>query len=38
MAEWRCRDCGYKPADKGRPAINTCPSCKGDFTWEEVDD
>lgn len=34
----RCRDCGYRPLGSSRPATNTCPSCRGDFTWEQDDD
>ena len=28
-----CGDCGYEPVGSGRPSINTCPQCRGDFTW-----
>lgn len=28
-----CGDCGYEPVGSGRPPINTCPQCRGDFTW-----
>ncbi len=34
--KWACADCGYVSAASGRPSLNTCPGCRGDFTWEKV--
>lgn len=32
-AHWYCLDCGYRAVDRGRPSVNICPRCRGDFTW-----
>lgn len=36
LDRWRCVDCGYTPVGAGRPPINTCPRCRGDFTWSPL--
>lgn len=35
LARFVCQWCGYRPIGRGRPSINTCPQCRGDYPWTE---